>query len=156
MFTKPPPKKKDDGDVIRKVIGGITEESEKFVDSAVSQVTGRGTDKTDQPNPIAEAMQQKTEADEIEKQNKLNKQRKFIRTREELDNELQKLKQQELEREKQRMEETERRFKIVDPGGGMEEKPVIPLTTKPKRGQMPGRPGTAKGESGPEVRRSKQ
>lgn len=101
-------------------------------------------------------MQQRTEEEEIEKQNILGKQRRFIKTREELDTELQEIRRKHQEQEKAWVEDVDRQFKIVDPGQDMEEKPVIPLTSKPKRGQMSGKPGTAKSETGPEVRKSKQ
>lgn len=155
MLPKPlPPKKKFDRDIVNRVIGTATEEVEKIGDSITTQVTGDVSG--DQPNPIAEAMQQKTEGEEIEKQNELTKQKKFIRTRDELDAELRELQKKREEQEKVWKEEVERQFKIVDPGEDMQEKPVIPLTTKPKRGQMQGKPGTAKAESGMEVRKSKQ
>jgi hypothetical protein len=44
---------------------------------------------------------------------------------------------------------------IVKPGEPMF-KPLDIPTSKPSRGRMPGMPGTAKGEAGPEVRKSKQ
>lgn len=156
MFSKPLRHKKKNNSGLIGTIGDVTsEEVEKFGQSIASQITG-SSESSDQPNPIAEAMQQKTEGDEIEKQNKLNKQRKFIRTRDELDNELMKLKQQEIEKEKARIEETERQFKIIEPGDNIQQKPVIRMSSKPKRGHMQGKPGTSKGETGPEVRKSKQ
>lgn len=148
-----PSKKRNDGDITSKVIGGLSEETEKFTESVVGQISGSA--ETQEEDPIKQAMQQKTEEEEMEKQNKLDKQKKFIRTRQELDDELKQLQQKAAELEKARNEEIERQFKIVDPGESMEEKPVV-LTSKPKRGQMPGRPGTAKGETGMEVRKSKQ
>lgn len=155
MLSNPlPSKKKDDRDLINRVIGSASEEVEKIGDSITTQVTGDTS--SDQPNPIAEAMQQKTDEQDLEKQNELTKQKKFIRTREELDAELQELKKKRVEQEKAWKEEVERQFKIVDPGEDMQEKPVIPLTSKPKRGQVQGKPGTAKAESGMEVRKSKQ
>ncbi len=156
MFNqKPPTKKKDDTGFISRVIGAVTEETEKLFDSLVGQVTGDSTANADQSNPIAEAMQQKTEVEGIEKQNKINRVRKHIRTQEALDNELKMIRQKAMEAEKARAEETERQFKVIDPGESMEEKP-LPLTSKPKRGMMQGKPGTSKGETGPEVRKSKQ
>lgn len=155
MINKPPQfKKKDDKDILNRVIGAATEEMEKVGDSISTQITGDAN--IDQPNPIAEAMQQKTEEEDIGKQNKIDTQKKFIRTREDLDAELRKLKKEREEQNKTWGDEVERQFKIVDPGEGMGEAPVIPLTTKPKRGFIRGKPGTAKGETGPEVRKSKQ
>lgn len=155
MLTKPlPSKKKDDRDFINRVIGIASEEAEKVGDSITTQITGDAS--PDQPNPIAEAMQQKTEEEDLEKQNEITKQKKFIRTREELDNDLKMIQNKNEEQRKAWNEEVDRQFKIVDPGEDMQEKPMIPLTSKPKRGQMKGKPGTAKAESGMEVRKSKQ
>lgn len=157
MFSKSlQQKKKNSGGVIGTIVDVTSEEVEKFGQSITSQVTGDNNSSADQPDPIVEAMQQKTEEEEIEKHNKLDKLRKHIRTQEELNNELKMLQQKAMEAEKARIQETERQFKIIDPGEGMEQKQAIPLTSKPKRGQMPGKPGTSKGETGPEVRKSKQ
>ncbi len=156
MLSKPlTQKRKVNKDIVGLVINAASEEVEKVGDSVVTQVAGESAS-SDQQNPISEAMQQKTEEEETGKQNKINEQKRFLRTREDLDVELRELKKKREEQEKTWSEEAERQFKIIDPGENMVEKPAIPLTSKPKRGQMPGRPGTAKGETGPEVRKSKQ
>jgi hypothetical protein len=82
--------------------------------------------------------------------------RNFIERREELENELKMLRKKAEDQEKEWNEEVANRMNISEPGKIMNEKTFIPLTTKPKRGQMPGKPGTARGETGPEVRKSKQ
>lgn len=153
MLPKPPPKKNKDGNIIDRVIGTASEEVEKVGQSIGSQVTGEVA--SEEPNPIVEAMKLSSD-DDPELQNKLNKQKKFIRTREELDKELEEVRRKRQEQEKAWSESVDQQFKIVDPGGNMQEEPAIPLTSKPKRGQMPGKPGTAKGETGMEVRKSKQ
>jgi len=140
-------------DFIGRIVGAVSEETEKVGESITRQVLG---DESEQPSPIAQAMQQKTEEGEIQKRNTVTKQRKFIQTREELNRQLEEIKKHNSEKIKNWSEEVDRQFKIVDPGQGMEEKPSIPLTSKPKRGMMKGKPGTAKGETGPEVRKSQQ
>lgn len=155
MLSKPLlTKKKEDKDIVNRIIGTASEEVENIGDSITTQVAGDVSG--DQPSPITEAMQQKTDEQDLEKQNELTKQKKFIKTREELDAELQELKKKRAEQEKAWKEDVERQLKIIDPGEDMQEKQVIPLTSKPKRGQMQGKPGTAKGETGMEVRKSKQ
>lgn len=139
-------------DIIGKMADAVSEETEKVGESITAQIFG---DNSEQPNPITEAMQQKTEG-EAEKQNDVNIKRKFIRTREELDRQLQEIQKRDEEKKKTWSEDVERQFKIVDPGEGMESKPAIVMTSKPKRGMMRGKPGTAKGETGPEVRKSQQ
>lgn len=156
MFTKPGNQKsRNDRDFVSRTIGQISEETEKFADSISTQITGNVEGSSDQPNPITEAMQQKTDIPDADKQ-KLSNQKRFIRTREELNNELEMLKRKAMEDEKARLEDTDRQFKIVSPGEDMSEKPALPMTSKPKRGQTPGKPGTSKGETGAEVRKSKQ
>jgi len=145
---------KKDQDIVNRVVGSAFEEVEKFGESAAAQISANVD--SSQPDPIAEAMQQKTESEEIEKQNKIDRQRKFIQTQEQLNEELKKVQTEDQEKRRVWNEEVERQFKIVGPGESLEEKPVIPLTSKPKMGQMRGRPGTAKGETGPEIRKSKQ
>lgn len=152
MLSKPP-QTKTKKDIIGKISDVVSEETEKVGQSITAQIFG---DSTESPNPITEAMQQKTENEEIEKQNAINKQRKFIQTREELDRQLHEIKKHDEEKKKTWSEDVERQFKIVEPGEGMGEKPAIVLTSKPRRGMMRGKPGTAKGETGPEVRKSQQ
>ena len=146
-------KKNKDGNIIDRVIGTASEEVEKVGQSIGSQVTGEAA--SEQPNPIVEAMQQSSD-DDNEKQNELMKKKKFIRTREEMDRELEEIRRKRLEQEKAWSEGVDQQFKIVDPGENMQAEPAIPLSSKPKRGQMPGKTGTAKGETGMEVRKSKQ
>jgi hypothetical protein len=145
-------KTKSKKDMVGKMADTVSEETEKIGESISTQIFGNNTE---QSNPIAEAMQQKTE-EETEKQNTVNIKRKFIQTREELDRQLHEIQKRDEEQKKTWSEEVDRQFKITNPGEGMEEKPAIPLSSKPKRGMMRGKPGTAKGETGPEVRKSQQ
>src|SRR3972149_7487178 len=133
--------KKKDNDIIFRIANTASEEVEKFGTSVTSQIAGESA--VDQPNPIAEAMQQKTEEEEIEKQNLKNKQRKFIQTQEELNEKLKMLQREDEEKKKAWAENVDRQFNIVSPGQSMDEKPALPLSSKPKRGQMPGKPGSA-------------
>ena len=155
MDTKRPLVKKKEKDYLDRVFNAATEEVEKFGQSIASQFT-ETTQEKDLQNPISEAMQQKTEDQEKVKTGDLNVQKKFVRTREELDNELKKIRDSEQEKLNTWSKNVNENLKIVNPGENIKNELVIPLTTKPKRGMMPGMPGTAKGGSGMEVVKSKQ
>jgi len=138
-------------DLIKKPLTMIGEEIERYRESASDQIFGS----VDEENPVLEAMQQKTEESETTKEED-KKRRKFITDRETLDAELKK--QQELEENKMKewSKGVEEHLKIINPGDKMQKEDIIPLTSKQKRGMMPGAPGTAKGGSGMEVVKSKQ
>ncbi len=147
-------KKRKDFDVPTRMIGSFTDEMEGVAESIKDQITG---DKPpDQPDPIAESMRQGLEDEEAKKDNKPSSERKFIKTREELESELRKMQSVSQQKLKDWKEGVDEQLKIVDPGEHLKKDDVIPLTTKPKRGMMPGMPGTAKGGSGMEVVKSKQ
>ena len=147
-------KNNKDIDIANRIAQAASEEIEKIGQSIGTQITGEIP--TDQKNPIVEAMEQKTEEVDDEKQTDIKKMQNFIERREELENELKVVKKKAENQEKEWNEGVKDQFNIVEPGSSMEAKTSIPMTSKPKRGQMPGSPGTARGETGPEVRKSKQ
>jgi hypothetical protein len=105
-------KRRKDEDMTNRIIGVASEEVENVADSIVTQVAGNASAPE---GPITEVMQQKPDV-EKEGENEDAKRRKFIRTREELDDDLKKQileNQKKLEDWKSGVEEG---FKIVNPG----------------------------------------
>jgi len=154
MINRGLTQKKKDVDLANRIAQAASEEIDKIGESIGTQITGELS--TDQKDPIVEAMEQKTEDKGEEKQDNIKKMRNFIERRAELENELKMAGKKAEDKKKEWNENIKHQLNIVEPGSIMNEKTPIPLTTKPKRGQMPGTPGTARGETGPEVRKSKQ
>ena len=147
-------KKNKDIDLANRIAQAASEEIDKIGESIGTQVMGETVNES--KSPIVEAMEQKTEDMDEEKQADIKKMRNFIERREELENELKVVRKKAEDQEKEWNENINHQLNIVEPGKIINERTPIPLTTKPKRGQMPGMPGTARGETGPEVRKSKQ
>ena len=154
-------KKNKSNDLINRSIGSVSEEVENFGRSIRSQLVGDGKE---EESPIVEAVQQKIadengytgNENELNKKAGLSERRKYIKTREEMDEELKKLKIESEEKLKNWRSSVEEKINIIHPGEKMQKEDSIPLTTKPKRGMVPGMPGTAKGGSGMEVLKRKQ
>jgi hypothetical protein len=135
------------------------EEVEEIAQHTSKQIIGgednvhTGVPKQEEPSPVTEAMQQTTQpALSEDEKKKLNLQ--FIDRTKKLEEEIEKYRKQRNEENRQRWSGSQS-SRPVGPGEPMYKPLEIPKS-KPARGKMPGAPGTAKGETGPEVRKSKQ
>lgn len=150
--------KKKAEDLPTRIIGSFTDELDNIAVSIQEQITGSGTENRE--NPIVEAMQETSEElkdDKNVKEVKANQAKRFyIRSKAQLEEDLKKIQREDQERLSSWREDIDRQMKIVEPGEEFHGKNVIPLTSKPKRGKMPGMPGTSKSGNGMEVVKSKQ
>jgi hypothetical protein len=147
-------------DVLKSTRGRAKEEVEEMAQHVQKQITGgEGEDRltkdaSQTTSTIAEAMQQSSQpplSDEEKK--KINTQ--FIDRTKKLEEELESYRKKREDEDKQRWMEGEVSENVVGPGEPMSKSLEIPKS-KPSRGKMPAMPGTAKGGTGPEVRKSKQ
>jgi hypothetical protein len=135
-------------------IGEISQHAEKQVIGGPDEIHPETLSDEKTKSPITEAMQQLSQpALTDEDKNKLRVQ--FIERTKKLEEDVERYSKLRNEKKKETSEGNTLDSKIVKPGEPMF-KPLNIPTSKPSRGRMPGMPGTAKGEAGPEVRKSKQ
>jgi hypothetical protein len=127
--------------------------------TAQKQVLGNPDEKTgklpdgNKISPIAEAMQQTTNSI-LTEEDKDKIQAQFMDRTRNLEEEMKKYRKIREEKEKT-MNQENSSSNIVGPGEPMFKPLEVPIS-KHSRGKLPGMPGTARGETGPEVRKSKQ
>jgi hypothetical protein len=147
-------------DVAKSVRDRAKEEVEEIAQHAQKQITGGEQEVHPSGNipqatsSVAEAMQQSSQpplSDEEKK--KINTQ--FIDRSKKLEEEIESYRKKREDEDRQRWTEGRTLSNIVGPGEPMSKPLEIPKS-KPSRGKTPGMPGTAKGGTGPEVRKSKQ
>jgi hypothetical protein len=136
------------------------EEAVEIVQHAQKQIAGGeqgvnpSEDTSQTTSSVTEAMQQTLQPPlSDEETRKINTQ--FIARTQRLEEEIESYRKKREGEDKQRWIKGGISTNVVGPGEPMSKPLEIPKS-KPSRGAIPGAPGTAKGGSGPEVRKSKQ
>jgi flagellar motility protein MotE (MotC chaperone) len=134
--------------------GEISQHAQKQILGGPDEIHPKILPEENQTSPITEAMQQVSKP-VLTDEDKRKLQSQFMERTKKLEEEVERYRNLRKEKEKVINEANTTGSNIVKPGEPMF-KPLDIPTSKPSRGRMPGMPGTAKGEAGPEVRKSKQ
>src|SRR4030042_3782773 len=129
--------------------GEISQHAQKQIVGGPDETHPKILPEDNRTSPITEAMQQVSKPD-LSDDDKNNIQSQFMERTKKLEEEVKRYRKLRGEKEKETLEENKTDSNIVKPGEPMF-KPLNIPTSKPARGRMPGMPGTARGETGPEV-----